>query len=127
MPLHRTATTEIRMAVKDVVRATAPAYTVSQEQAIEAAQSYIDMGGFSKKGLIKQLSSKYGEGFPLKDAMFAVEHVSVNWYAEAVQSARSYLEMGGFSRNSLIHQLESAYGEQFTHAQALYAVRKVGL
>ena len=104
-----------------------PQYTVSQEQAIESAESYLDMGGFSEAGLIDQLSSKYGEGFSKADAAFAVAHVKVNWNEQAVISAKSYLDMGGFSRNGLIDQLESSYGEGFTHAQAVYAVNAVGL
>lgn len=125
--LVRSTTTTGSVIVSGVIDELAPAYTTSQEQAILAAESYLAMSGFSKKGLIKQLSSKYGEGFPLKDAIFAAEHVKVNWYLEAVESARSYLELGGFSRYSLIRQLESPYGEQFTHAQAVYAANKVGL
>jgi hypothetical protein len=101
--------------------------TVSQDQAIQSAESYLDMGGFSKAGLIQQLSSSAGEGFPKKDAIFAVNHINVNWNEQAVESAKSYMEMGGFSRASLIEQLESNAGEGFTHAQALYAVNKVGL
>ena len=37
--------------------------TVSQQQAIQSAESYLDMGGFSKAGLIEQLSSG-AVGFP---------------------------------------------------------------
>ena len=101
--------------------------TVSQENAIEAAESYLDFSGFSKKGLIDQLSSEYGDGFPRKDAVFAVNHVKVDWNEEAVESAKTYLEFGGFSRQGLIDQLTSAYGEQFPMKQALYAVKKAGL
>lgn len=36
--------------------------TFSQQQAIGSAKSYLRMQGFSKVGLIHQLSSKYGEG-----------------------------------------------------------------
>src|SRR4051812_34157009 len=42
----------------------APKYTLSQQNAIESAQSYLSMGtGYSRAGLIGQLSSKAGEGF----------------------------------------------------------------
>jgi hypothetical protein len=104
-----------------------PQYTVSQENAIESAESYLDMSGFSRAGLIDQLSSQYGEGFPTADAVFAVNHIDVDWNAQAVKSAKSYLDMGGFSRAGLIDQLSSPYGEQFTVAQATYAANKVGL
>jgi hypothetical protein len=105
----------------------APKFTVAQEQAIQSAQSYVDMSGFSRTGLIHQLTSKAGEGFKPADAAFAVNHIKVDWNKEAVESAKSYLEMGGFSRASLIRQLSSKSGEQFTRAQAKYAANHVGL
>jgi hypothetical protein len=102
-----------------------PEMTSGQKNALGSAQSYIDMSGFSKKGLIQQLSSSAGEGFSKADATFAANHVDVDWKAEAVESAQSYLDMGGFSRQNLIEQLSSSAGEGFTPAQARYAVDKV--
>ena len=102
-------------------------FTISQENAIESAQSYLDYGAFSESSLIEQLSSPYGEGFSKADAEFAVAHISVDWNAEAAESAASYLENGSFSRQGLIEQLESEYGEGFTHAQAVYGVDQTGL
>jgi hypothetical protein len=83
------------------------------------------MSGFSKQGLIQQLSSSAGEGFSKADAVFAANHVDVNWNDEAVESARSYLDMTSFSRDGLIEQLSSSAGEGFTLAQAQYAADKV--
>ncbi|HCA86360.1 MAG TPA: hypothetical protein DEQ61_13170 [Streptomyces sp.] len=105
----------------------APDHTVSQQSAIEAAQGYLDLSGFSKAGLIDQLTSEYGNGFSKADAEYAVENVTVDWNEEAVQSAETYMEMGGFSRNSLIDQLTSPHGGQFTQAQAAHAADNVGL
>jgi hypothetical protein len=85
------------------------------------------MSGFSRAGLIQQLSSEYGEKFATADAVFAVNHIEVDWNAEAVESAQSYLEMSGFSRDGLIQQLSSEYGDQFTLPQATYAANHVGL
>ncbi len=105
-----------------------PSYTVAQQQAIEAAQTYLSMGtGFSRAGLIQQLSSKYGDGFSVADATFAVDHIKVSWNQQAVESAKTYLQMGGFSRASLVQQLSSKYGDGFTLAQATYAANHVGL
>ncbi len=101
--------------------------TVAQQQALDAAQSYLDFSGMSRAGLIHQLTSKAGNGFDEADAVWAVDHVKVDWNAEAVEAAKSYLEMGGFSRKSLTQQLTSKAGDQFTKAQAAYAVKKVGL
>jgi hypothetical protein len=103
-----------------------PALTVGQEQAIQSAESYLDMGGFSEKGLLKQLTSEYGEGFEVADAKFAIAFLKPDWNAQAVKSAESYMDMGGFSRAELLDQLTSEYGEQFTKAQALYALKAVG-
>jgi hypothetical protein len=85
------------------------------------------MGGFSRHGLIQQLSSSSGDGFRKANAIFAVNHLKVNWNQQAVESAKSDVSMGGFSRSSLIQQLESRAGAGFTHAQAMYAANAVGL
>ena len=104
-----------------------PTMTVAQEEAIEAAESYLDSGHFSKKGLFDQLTSEYGEGFAKKDVKFALNHVKADYNAEAREAAESYLDSGHFSRNSLMDQLTSEYGEQFTKAQAAQAVKSVGI
>ncbi len=104
-----------------------PKGTTSQVAALQSAQSYLSMGtGFSRVGLIQQLSSKAGEGFPLKDAVWAVNHTNADWNAQAVESAKSYKQMGGFSKAGLMQQLTSKAGEGYTPAQAAYAVKKVG-
>lgn len=104
-----------------------PTHTVAQEQAIGSAKDYLSVMAFSKRGLIKQLSSKYGDGFSKADAKFAVNHIKVNWKKQAAKSAREYLSTGHFSHDGLVEQLESKYGEGFTHEQAEYGVRKAGL
>ena len=101
---------------------------MSQQQALDSAQSYLADGqGFSRAGLIDQLSSSAGDQFSVADATWAVDHSGADWYAQAVMSAKGYMKMGGFSRASLIDQLTSSAGEQFTLAQATYAVNQVGL
>jgi hypothetical protein len=105
----------------------APALTKAQEQAIGSARDYLATSSFSRKGLIQQLSSAYGEGFSAKDATFAVDYLKVDWNEQAARSAKAYLEVSHFSRAGLIHQLESSYGEGFTHAQAVYGVKAAGL
>ena len=106
-----------------------PAYTIAQQQAIDSAKSYLQTEpGFSKLGLIDQLHSKYGEGFSKKLAVFAVNHIKVNWRQQAVYSARNYMKTEpGWSCSGLVQQLDSPYGEKFTPAQAEYAARAVGL
>jgi hypothetical protein len=103
-----------------------PVYTVEQENALESAHSYLRFSGFSRLGLIEQLSSEYGEGYPLDVATWAVDTVGADWNAEAVESAKSYLEFSSFSRDGLFEQLTSEYGEQFTPDEANYALSQVG-
>ena len=105
----------------------APPLTNSQEQAIGSARDYLATSSFSRKGLIQQLSSAYGEGFSVLDATFAVDYLKVDWNEQAARSAKAYLEVSHFSRAGLIHQLESDAGEGFTHAQAVYGVKAAGL
>jgi hypothetical protein len=101
--------------------------TLEQQNAIQAAQDYLDYTAFSRKGLIEQLHSNAGEGYPLKVATFAVDSLHVNWNEQAYKSAKQYLEYSSFSRKGLIEQLSSDAGEGFTYKQAVYGVTKAGL
>jgi len=70
----------------------APQYTASQQQAIDAAQSYLSMGsGFSYQGLIDQLDSPDGNGFSTADA------------ASRCQSRPGGLEPAGGARRQGLH------------------------
>lgn len=96
-------------------------FTISQQNAIDKAGSYLDFTAFSRKGLIQQLEF---EGFSKADATFAVDHITVDWNDQAWKKAKEYLDFSSFSRKGLIEQLEY---EGFTNAQATYGVNKVGL
>jgi hypothetical protein len=113
-------------AVSVVAEAPKPVYTLEQENALEAARSYLDVLPFSRQGLIDQLSSQYGSGFPVDVATWAVDTVGADWNAEAVEAAQSYLDTMSFSRQGLFDQLTSAYGSQFTPEQADHALAAVG-
>lgn len=106
-----------------IAATTSPASASPRSQAIGSAQDYLRYSHFSKQGLIDQLSSRYGEGFPKPVAIYAVNHISVNWNKQAVGSANDYLRYSHFSCSGLISQLESSYGEKFTHKQAVYGAR----
>ena len=101
--------------------------TTSQQNAVAAAKSYLSVSGFSRQGLIDQLSSSAGDGYSVNDATVAVDSLQVDWNAQAVRSAKSYLQMTSFSCQGLIDQLSSSAGEKFTMAQAQYAAHQVGL
>lgn len=104
-----------------------PKMTAGQEQATGSALSYLEMSAFSRKGLIRQLSSSAADGYSVTDATYAVDHIVVNWNAQAARAARNYLSLTHFSRSGLIRQLESSAGDGFTHSQAVYGVKKAGL
>jgi hypothetical protein len=100
----------------------------SQQNALRSAEKYLEYTAFSEAGLIEQLSSSAGEGYPRQDAVWAVEHLQdVNWDDQAVKSAKKYLEYTSFSCQGLVEQLSSSAGENFTLAQAEYAANQVGL
>lgn len=108
-----------------------PEMTVSQENAVKEAISYLRSMGFSRNGLIDQLSSEYGSQFSTADAEFAVAYLEknseVDWNEQAVKSAKEYLDSQSFSCNGLIDQLSSEYGSKFTKSQATYGATQVGL
>lgn len=105
----------------------APAETASQRNARKSAQSYLGMRGFSRQGLIDQLSSQYGDKFSVEDATYAVDSLSVDWNEQAVRAAESYLKMKGFSHQGLVDQLSSQYGDKFTREEAEAGVTGAGL
>lgn len=106
-------------------RSRTPRFAAAQQNAIRAANQYLSVSAFSKKGLIQQLSSSAGSGFSKSLAVFAVNHVHVSWNKEATKAAKSYLSTQAFSRRGLIQQLDSTAGAGFTPAQAVYGVKHV--
>ncbi|MDV6333243.1 Ltp family lipoprotein [Asticcacaulis sp. 201] len=104
----------------------AVATTVSQQNAIAEAKSYLRVSDFSRQGLIDQLSSSVG-GFSVSDAQMAVDSLNIDWNAEAVKSAKGYLRLMAFSCQGMIHQLASPAGGKFTQAQAEYGATNAGL
>lgn len=106
--------------------ALAQSLTGPQKNAVRSANSYLSMSGFSRDGLIGQLSSPYGDGYSVVDATAAVDSLSVDWNQQAVRSAQQYLKMMGFSCSGLINQLSSDAGEKFTARQATYGAQQAG-
>lgn len=100
--------------------------TGPQRNAARSASSYLSMTGFSRDGLIDQLSSDAGEGYSVADATAAVDSLDVDWSENAARSAKEYLDMTGFSCKGLIEQLSSSAGSQYTLEQATYGARSAG-
>ena len=102
-------------------KAEAEAGTMSQQNALRAAENYLGFSAFSRSGLIDQLEY---EDYSKKDATWAVDRVTVDWNEQAAKSAKNYLEMTAFSRKGLIDQL---LYEGYTRTQAEFGVGKTGL
>jgi hypothetical protein len=100
--------------------------TSAQRNAARSAQSYLNMSGFSRRGLIDQLSSEYGNQFSIGDASVAVDSLNIDWNEQAPRSAAAYLKMSGFSCRGLIEQLSSEYGNKYTVEQATYGAKQAG-
>lgn len=94
--------------------------TVSQQNALESAQSYIAIMGFSYSGLVDQLEF---EGYNAEDATYAADNCGADWNAEALESARGYIDSMAFSYSGLVEQLEF---EGFTADQAAYGADNCG-
>jgi hypothetical protein len=104
----------------------ADSLTPSQRNAARSAEQYLNMTGFSRAGLISQLSSDAGDRYSVADATAAVDSLTVDWNENAVKSARQYLSMSGFSCQGLIEQLSSSAGDKYTVKQATYGARQAG-
>lgn len=100
--------------------------TAQQQNAVRSAQAYLGFSGFSRDGLIHQLSSPAGDGYSVADATAAVDSMNVNWKAQAVKSAKHYLSFQGFSCQGLIRQLSSDAGDKYTQAQAQHGAQQAG-
>jgi hypothetical protein len=107
-------------------QATGPRLTGPQSNAVRSARQYLSLKGFSRDGLIHQLSSEFGDSYSLADATTAVESLDVDWNEQAVRSAKNYLQLMGFSCDGLIQQLSSSAGDKYTDSQAAYGAQQAG-
>jgi hypothetical protein len=101
--------------------------TAAQRNAVRSANSYFQLSGFSRQGLIDQLSSEFGDRYSVGDATVAVDSLSTDWNAQTARSAVSYLELSGFSCSGLIDQLSSEFGDKYTVEQATYGATQAGI
>ena len=100
--------------------------TPPQQNAVRSAEQYLEFSGFSRQGLIDQLSSEYGNQYAVEDATIAVDSLNSDWNEQAVRSAKSYLDASGFSCQGLIDQLSSEYGNQYTLEEATHGANSAG-
>jgi hypothetical protein len=120
----------LKVAMTAALFAAAPTWagdlTGPQNNAVRSAKQYLSMQGFSRNGLIQQLSSDAGDGYKIADATVAVDSLNIDWNQEAVKSAKQYLSMQGFSCKGLIQQLSSSAGDRYTASQATYGAKQAG-
>jgi len=118
----------LKLSIIAVFFAAAPTWAESltgpQNNAVRAAKNYLSFLGFSRDGLIHQLSSDAGDGYNVTDATIAVDSLNINWNKQAVRSAKNYLSFSGFSCKGLINQLSSSAGDKYTDSQANYGARQ---
>lgn len=96
--------------------------TTGQKNALKKAESYSSTMHMSKKGIYKQLTSEYGEGFTAEEAQYAIDNMKADWNANALAKAKSYQDTMSMSKSAIYKQLTSEYGESFTAEEAQYAV-----
>lgn len=96
--------------------------TTEQKNALKKAETYSSMMHMSKKGIYKQLTSEYGEGFTKDAAQYAIDNIDANWKENALAKAKTYQDSMSMSKNAIYKQLISEYGEQFTKEEAQYAI-----
>lgn len=116
----------LSLAITSAGAVSAQDLTNQQKNAVRSAQSYLSISGFSRRGLIEQLSSPYGDGYSLADATAAVNSISVDWNEQAARSATQYLSMMGFSCRNLIQQLSADAGDKYTASEAAYGAQAAG-
>lgn len=104
----------------------AQSLTGPQNNAVRSAKQYLSISGFSRSGLIQQLSSDAGDGYKVADATVAVDSLNIDWNKQAVRSAKQYLSISGFSCKGLIEQLSSSAGDGYTESQATYGSQQAG-
>lgn len=100
--------------------------TNQQRNAVRSAENYISFAGFSRDGLIDQLSSEAGDGYNIDDATIAVDSLDIDYDEQAGRSAENYLSFTGFSCDGLVEQLSSSAGDKYTIEQAEYGAILAG-
>jgi hypothetical protein len=121
----------LKLAITAALFAAGPTWAQSliapQNSAVRSAKQYLSISGFSRTGLIRQLSSDAGDGYDIADATMAVDSLNIDWNTQAVRSAKQYLSISGFSCKGLINQLSSSAGDGYTVSQATYGAQQAGV
>lgn len=92
------------------------------KSALKKAETYAKTMHMSKAGIYDQLTSEYGESFPVEAAQYAIDNIVFDWKENALKKAETYAETMSMSDAAIYEQLISEYGEKFTPEEAQYAV-----
>lgn len=92
------------------------------KNALKKAEMYAKTMAMSKKGIYDQLTSEYGENFPVEAADYAMSNLEYDWKANALEKAKTYQETMSMSTEAIRDQLVSEYGERFTQEEANWAI-----
>lgn len=96
--------------------------SVEYQNALKKAETYSKIMHMSKKGIYNQLTSEYGEKFPVDAAQYAIDNLDADYKANALAKAKTYHQTMNMSKKSIYDQLTSEYGEKFTAEEAQYAI-----
>ncbi|MFE1630735.1 Ltp family lipoprotein [Brevibacillus reuszeri] len=92
------------------------------KSALKKAESYAEVMHMSKAGIYDQLTSEYGESFPVEAAQYAIDNIEFDWKENALKKAQSYAKTMNMSDSAIYEQLISEHGEKFTPEEAQYAI-----
>lgn len=109
----------VSFVVSVAASAAQPAWDGSQESAARSAQQYLSISGFSRIGLIHQLSSDSGDGYDVIDATAAADSLPVDWNEQATRSAKQCLSISGYSCKGLVHHPHRALETDTPQARRL--------
>ncbi|MBK3496154.1 Ltp family lipoprotein [Viridibacillus sp. YIM B01967] len=109
---------------KEKAKAKAKEESVPREykSALKKAESYAKTMHMSKEGIYDQLTSEYGENFPVEAAQYAIDNIVFDWKDNALKKAQTYAETMSMSDSAIYDQLISKHGEKFTTEEAQYAI-----
>lgn len=109
----------------DVIYSMGKEPSLEYRNALKTAESYANLQHMSKQAIYEQLTSDYGEGFPVEAAKYAINNLESNWNENAFKTAESYANNQHMSKKEVYNQLISSYGEKFTQTEAKYAINKL--
>jgi hypothetical protein len=98
-------------------------YDYESQNCYDQALDYLNLIGYSRNGLIKQLQSDGYTNQAINNALYVLEKGEyVTWKSQAVKKAQQYMETFSFSQQRLYEQLIS---DGFTQEEANYGVSYV--